>query len=66
MGQRAFWAIALGLSVLLIVAWQSGAIPTYDEYCQTDEATHQKDCATYHVALVALFKIGKTLHEYGE
>src|SRR5690348_12708798 len=66
MGRRAFWAVLVASTALLIAAWQYGAIPSYAQYCQTDEATHQKNCAAYHITLVALFHLGKALNDYGD
>jgi hypothetical protein len=59
--QQAIGMFVFGLALLLLGAWMSGWIPTYAEYCEQNPQTHQKDCATYHIALIAVWQIGKIL-----
>ncbi len=44
---------------LLVMGWTFGRIPTHAEYCETNQYTGHKECAPYHVALIALWQIGK-------
>lgn len=62
---RIFWSVlAVGLLVLLLFVG-SLFTPFYGEICTKNEYTNQKDCASYHVALVFLWQVAKTLNEYG-
>ena len=50
---------------LLLVFFLSFLTPYSGEICLKDEYTGQKDCATYHVALVWLWQVGKTFGDFG-
>jgi hypothetical protein len=62
--KRAALALFLGIAVLSVAAWQSGAIPHGAEYCEKNDETGHNDCATHHVALVALWKGGKFFEDH--
>ncbi len=45
---------------LLVAGWTlKWMIPTHADYCETNQYTGDKECATYHIALIALWQIGK-------
>jgi hypothetical protein len=48
--------------VLIAAAWSLGFIPTYAEYCEKNPQTNYEECATYHIALIALWQIVKFLN----
>lgn len=59
---RETMAFLVGAMLILFVAWALGLLPTtYIEYCYDNQSGH-KECATYHIALVAIWKIGKALN----
>jgi hypothetical protein len=65
MAKRILLALLLAAGSLLIAGWQSELIPAYGEICSKSADTGQKECATYHVALVALWHVGEFLNYYG-
>ena len=50
----------IGAALIVFVVWASGLLPDYVEYCYDNQAGH-KECATYYIAFVALWEIGKGL-----
>lgn len=60
-----YWRTALaffaGMVLVAVIAWASGVLPTSAPYCYADESGH-KDCATYNIALIALWAMGKVLN----
>jgi hypothetical protein len=59
--RQAVAMFVFGLALLAWGAWLLGWIPTYAEYCEQNPQTHQKECATHHIFLIALWQIGKAL-----
>ena len=59
------WLLVLGIllcmSALVGGAWALGWIPTYVEYCEQNPHTYYKECATYNIALITVWQIGKFL-----
>lgn len=57
--------VVLGaIGVFLLIGWMSSLPPT-GEICRKNEYTGQKDCATYHIALVVLWHVGEAFNYYG-
>jgi hypothetical protein len=58
---------AIYLWAMLAVLFVAGLLtlhPIYAELCQETGQPGQKDCATYHVALIAAWQIGEFLRNY--
>ena len=53
------------LGALLTVAWALGLFTSHAEICAKNPDTGQKECATYNIALVALWHVGEFLNYYG-
>src|SRR5665213_4461672 len=53
------------LGALLTVAWALGLFTSHAEICGKNSDTGQKECATYNIALVALWHVGEFLNYYG-
>jgi hypothetical protein len=57
-----YWVgLLVSICIIVLTGWWSGAIPAHAEYCYESGETHQEHCATYHVALIALWQVGKAL-----
>jgi hypothetical protein len=54
-------ALVLGVMLFVACALALGWLPTHVEYCEQPHQTNHKECATYHIALVATWQIGKLL-----
>lgn len=54
-------ALLISVCVIVLTGWWSGFIPAHAEYCYESGEAHHEHCATYHVALIALWQIGKFL-----
>jgi hypothetical protein len=56
-----FWFVA----VLVGGLWGSFSIPSaYKQECYENKQTHQKDCARYHISLIALREVKESLSEW--
>jgi hypothetical protein len=55
-------ALLCGIVLLVAGAWALGWIPPHAEYCEQNPQTQHKECATYHIALIAVWQIGKFLN----
>jgi hypothetical protein len=53
------------VALILIVFCLSFLTPYMGEICDKNEYTGAKDCASYHVALVYLWQVGKVLNDVG-
>jgi hypothetical protein len=58
---RQVLSFLIGAALVVLVAWALGLFPAYVEYCYNDQTAH-KECATYHIALVAFWQLGKALN----
>src|SRR5580704_13905652 len=59
--RQALGASLFCLGLLIVGAWALGWIPTYAVYCEQNSQTKHKECATYHIALIAVWKSEKFL-----
>jgi hypothetical protein len=62
-----YYRKALFLWCLIVVLFVAGVLtlyPIHAEYCQESGNPPTKRCASYHVALVTIWKIGEALHHY--
>ena len=48
-----------------ILTFIFAVLPIHAQYCSKNEDTGKKECAIYHVGLIALWKIGKALDDPG-
>ena len=59
------WRYILGFLIgaipVMFAAWALGLLPGHIEYCYDDQAGHE-ECATYNIALIAFWEIGKGLN----
>lgn len=51
----------VGVMFLVACALALGWLPTHVKYCEQSPQTNHKECATYHIALVAVWQVGKLL-----
>jgi hypothetical protein len=60
------WVVVLWVAAALSgLLWGSFSIPAaYEQVCYENKETRQKECATYHVALVAFWHAGKFLDDH--
>jgi hypothetical protein len=54
-------ALLCGIVLLVACALALGWIPTHIKYCEQNPHTYYKECATYHIALIAVWQTGKIL-----
>lgn len=54
-------ALVLVAALLVVCALALGWLPTHVEYCEQNPQTNHKECATYYIALVAVWQVGKFL-----
>lgn len=61
---RAFFALSFAVVAWMVVAIELSFIPMYGDICEKSGKSDQKECATHHISLVALWHIGKFLEDH--
>jgi hypothetical protein len=59
------FATAVAIAVLVVLFVGSFFAPYYGEICNKNQYTGQRECSTYHIALVWLGQVGESLNYYG-
>ena len=60
-------AVLCAIAVWWLVMWiaiDTSFIPATADICKKNEYTNQKECTTYHIALVAIWHVGEFLNYY--
>ncbi len=61
---RRFLALLAVVAALIWIGIESSLIPAHADICSKNEYTGNKECATYHITLVALWHFGRLLEDH--